>query len=163
MRLWGRSWPDTVSIFYSLSHLPLYKKFIRYLPEDLQITSEGDYLKRAISVLLIVGFLGYIIGNFVVATSQSSVPTGCWEIYKHDVDDYVWNNGEGYWAGVRGYVLVYDGRCNYRNQHSRTRFRSVLEYGNKNYRRSLQGPHIKDCIHKIRISESHRRRKSWTT
>lgn len=66
-------------------------------------------MKRAISVLLMVGLLGYFIGNFVVATSQSNAPMGCWEIYKHDVDDYVWNNGEWYWAGVRGYVKVCDG------------------------------------------------------
>jgi len=66
-------------------------------------------LKGTVSALLLIDFIGYLIGNFVVAVSQSNAPTGCWEMYKHDVDDQVWDNGEWYWAGVRGYVRICDG------------------------------------------------------
>lgn len=68
-------------------------------------------MRRFISIILVLGFLGYVIGSFVVATSQGSSPTGCWRMYKHDVDDHVWDNGEWYWAGVRGYVRICDGRA----------------------------------------------------
>ncbi len=70
-------------------------------------------MRRFISIILVLGFLGYIVGSFVVATSQGSSPTGCWRMYKHDVDDHVWDNGEWYWAGgVRGgYVRICDGRA----------------------------------------------------
>ncbi|ASJ11254.1 hypothetical protein A3L12_08080 [Thermococcus sp. P6] len=68
-------------------------------------------MKKTISALLMVSILGYVIGNLVVATSSGSAPAGCWRMYKHDVDDKEWNNGEWYWAGVRGYVRICDGKA----------------------------------------------------